>query len=206
MSHRTPTLSVAADEWLARFILFSRWIRSSGQIQTVKPDAFIPHPYPDLSVTRHTGLSVKDLWRIGQAVADARPATLYGRADITAAEIRRQKLDVEPKPVPENLNHANITGWPSDKPSQKSFAQELAAVARYVPKPPTAPQATRTAAERIPQSRRYRWIWLAVGITIFGILIAERGEFGSRWQRRLVAGCAAAILAVCISRFQKRRG
>ncbi|OLE55633.1 MAG: hypothetical protein AUI36_16825 [Cyanobacteria bacterium 13_1_40CM_2_61_4] len=55
--------SISADEWLARFILFKNWIRSSDQ--TVKPDAFIPHPYPDLSVTRHKDLSIQNLWQIG---------------------------------------------------------------------------------------------------------------------------------------------
>ncbi len=124
--------SIANEELLARFIVFSRWIRSN---QTVKPDAFMPPSTLDLSVTRHKDLSIQTLWQIGQQVADARPATLYGRADLTATEVRRQKLEVEPRPVPENLNHASIIGWPADKPAQKSFAQELAAVARYVAKP-----------------------------------------------------------------------
>lgn len=132
MSART---SIAAEELLARFILFSKWIRSSDQ--TVKPEAFIPHPYPDLSVTRHKDLPIEDLWRIGQEIADARPATLYGKANVTAEQVRQRKLDVDPRPVPDNLNHACIIGWPVDKPAQKSFAQELAAVARYSPKPST---------------------------------------------------------------------
>ena len=131
MSDEAPI--VAAEELLARFITSSSWIRKSDQ--TVTQNAFIPHPYPDLSVTRHKDLSHGQLWRIGQEVANARPATLYGRADVTATEVRRQKLEVEPRPVPENLNHASIIGWPADKPAQKSFAQELAAVARYVAKP-----------------------------------------------------------------------
>ena len=126
-------LSVADWELLARFITSSRWIRPSNK--TVKPDAFIPHPYPDLSVTRHKELSEEQLWQIGQGIANARPATLHGRADLTAKEVRQQKLEVEGRPVPENLNHASITGWPVDKPSQKSFAQEIAALARYVAKP-----------------------------------------------------------------------
>ena len=136
MSDDGESPSISAGEWLARFILFKSWIRSSDQ--SVKQDAFIPHPYPDLSVTRHKDLSIQNLWQIGQQVAAKRPATLYGRADVTVAEVRRQKLEVEPRPVPENLNHASIIGWPADKPAQKIFAQELAAVARYVAKP-TAP-------------------------------------------------------------------
>jgi len=50
-----PTLPpVSEDEWMARFILFSDWIRKSGP--SVRPDDFIPHPYPNLSVTRHKDL------------------------------------------------------------------------------------------------------------------------------------------------------
>jgi len=132
MSDGAVIPSVADAELLSRFITSSRWIRHN---KTVKPDAFIPHPYPDLSVTRHKELTNEQLWQIGQEIADARPTMLHGRADITAKEVRQQKLEVEAKPVPENLNHGSITGWPVDKPAQKSFAQELAAVARYVARP-----------------------------------------------------------------------
>jgi hypothetical protein len=38
------------------------------------------------------------------------------------------------EPIPEPKNHANITGWPADKPSQKIISQELAAEARFVSK------------------------------------------------------------------------
>jgi hypothetical protein len=134
MSEVPVTRAIAAEEWLARFITSSRWIRNHDQ--TVKPDAFIPYPYPELSVSRHKDLSVQELWRIGQEIADARPVTLHGRADVTAGQVRRQKLEVESRPIPGNLNHASIIGWPPDKPAQKSYAQEIAAVARYVPKPP----------------------------------------------------------------------
>ncbi|MBL8819682.1 MAG: hypothetical protein JNL58_26890 [Planctomyces sp.] len=36
-----------------------------------------------------------------------------------------------------NPNHVNITNWPSaaDKPAQKLIAQEIAAVARFLPTP-----------------------------------------------------------------------
>jgi hypothetical protein len=125
--------SVKNSALLARFITSSKWFRPSNQ--TVKQDAFIPHPYPDLSVTRHKSLSKQEIWKVGQEISDARPATLYGRADIFAEDVRKQKLTVEPRPVPENLNHACILSWPIDKPAQKILALELAAVARFVPKP-----------------------------------------------------------------------
>lgn len=128
--------SITSDEQLSRFILFRKWIRNSGPIKTVKPDAFIPHPYPDLSVTRHENLSESELWSIGQGIANTRPATLYGRADIRATKVRQQSLIIEVRPVASNPNHAVLIGWPSDKPAQKIIAQELAAKANFLPKPP----------------------------------------------------------------------
>lgn len=121
--------AVADEEGLARFILFSNWIRNSDK--TVKPDAFIPYPYPDLSVTRHIDLSEEALWNVGQHVADARSAKLYGRADIYAFTARRQRLGIDPAPVPNNPNHANVYGWPADKPAQKIIALQLAADSAY---------------------------------------------------------------------------
>lgn len=120
---------VADDECLARFILFSKWIRNSDQ--TVKPDAFIPYPYPNLSVTRHIDLTEEMLWKMGQDVAEARAAKLYGRADIYAAAIWKQQLKIKSVPVPNNPNHANIDGWPMDKSTQKIIALQLAADAVY---------------------------------------------------------------------------
>ena len=130
MNEDASLAPVTDDEVLARFILFQRWIRSSDQ--TVRPDAFIPYPYPDLSVTWHLGLSTDEIWQIGQQVADTRPATLYGRADIQTVLVKRQFLSITPTHQPKN--HANITGWSSDKPTQKIIAQELAAVAHYIPR------------------------------------------------------------------------
>jgi hypothetical protein len=124
---------VSEDEWMARFILFRHWIRKADP--PVRPDAFIPYPYPNLSVIRHRDLSEKELWQIGQAIADKRPATatLYGRADLQAINVIKKSLRIVPTPEPKN--HANITGWPADKPSQKIIAQEIAAEARFVPNP-----------------------------------------------------------------------
>ena len=122
---------VTDSENLARFVLFRGWVRSSNS--TVKPDAFIPYPYPDPSVTRHIGLSEQEIWQLGQAVADSRPATLHGRADIQALQVTGRSLRIVPTSEPKN--HANITGWPKDKPAQKIIALQLAADAWYVPRP-----------------------------------------------------------------------
>ncbi len=129
MSNKTELPPIADDELLARFVLFSNWIRHD---QTVRPDAFIPHPYPNLSVTRHREISEFDLWQIGKDVASKRRLNLYGRADIQAITVKTQSLRIEPTAEPKN--HANINGWPADKPKQKIIAQEIAAAARFIPK------------------------------------------------------------------------
>jgi len=131
-SHTVPPSTVADDEVLARFILHKRYIRNDG---TLKPDSFIPHPHPDLSVTRHIGLEESSIWAIGEGVAIQQSKTLYGRGDVLASDFRSLKLRVDADPIPGNAHHANVTNWPQDKPAQKMYAQEIAAVASFVSRP-----------------------------------------------------------------------
>ncbi len=62
------------------------------------------------------------------------------------------------------------------------------------------------AREQVNERRSYSWVWLAVGILVFGVLMGERGAFESGWQRSVVAGCAVGVLALCVSRYRKARG
>ncbi len=124
---------VAADEALARYILHSSHIRASDH--TVRPNAFIPHPHGELSVTRHLLMTMEELWSVGRAVAAATSKTLYGRADFAASDCLAQQLAVHAAPIAENPNHANIGGWPADKSSQKIVALEIAATAKFVARP-----------------------------------------------------------------------
>lgn len=62
------------------------------------------------------------------------------------------------------------------------------------------------AREQVNERRSYSWVWLAVGILVFGVLMGERGAFESGWQRSVVAGCAAGVLALGVSRYRKARG
>lgn len=119
---------VSDTETLARFVVFRRWVREDN---TVKPDAFIPHPYPDLSVTRHIGLSMQQLWDIGKIVAAKRSLSLNGRADIDVCTIQNQELSVEASCEEGNSNHANVKGWPPTKPEQKIKALEIARTAVF---------------------------------------------------------------------------
>lgn len=99
----------------------------------MRPDAFIPHPYPDLSVSRHTGLNISELWDLGRDVANKRKKTLYGRTDIKVSHCYQNNLRVLKAEPPRN--HANINGWPEEKSEQKLVALELAKVATNLVEP-----------------------------------------------------------------------
>jgi hypothetical protein len=127
-------LEVGENELLARFIMQSsgRW-RADG---TVKPEAFMPHPSVELSVTRHLGLSEPQVWETGHTVAAEQNKPLYGRADVVASAFTSVTLTVTAEPTANNANHAYVSGWPADKPAQKSKAQQIVAVAsNFIPTP-----------------------------------------------------------------------
>ena len=119
---------IDGDEQLARFILTRRYIR---QDNTVKPEAFIPPSDLNLSVTRHGTLTEEAVWACGDLIADAQNKDLHGRADVVTQAVRSGGLEVQAAPVPENPNHANIAGWPPEKPRQKVLAQLIAAAAEF---------------------------------------------------------------------------
>jgi hypothetical protein len=129
-----PPQAVGSSEVLARFILHDSYIRENG---TIRPNAFIPYPYPDLSITRHIGLSDRLIWEIGDRIAQQCSKNLHGRGDVPAHVFLERKLTVVPDdpPDPTNPNHANVRGWPGDKAGQKMLAQEISAKATYAPKP-----------------------------------------------------------------------
>jgi hypothetical protein len=77
-------------------------------------------------------LKEAEIWRIGYSVATPQGKTLYGRADVTAADCTIGSLAVRAAPIPENPNHANIVNWPMDKSEQKSLALAIAAKATFV--------------------------------------------------------------------------
>lgn len=124
---------ISLEEWLARYILYHSHLRHDG---TVKQDAFIPYPWPDLSVTRHLQLTENELWDIGRDIASHREKTLLGRADLQVKNFQQHQLEVVAAPVAENSNHANVTGWPKDKPAQKIIAQQIALAAGKIRKMP----------------------------------------------------------------------
>jgi hypothetical protein len=134
MTSQSPPLDQIPDEEiLSRFVLSKSWIRFDNSI---KPNAFMPPPDLNLSVTASSQLSDDEIWLIGQDVAQNRPdGKLRGRADISALNARSQSLNAIANPIPNNIHHTHIVGWPTDKPLQKIIAQELADAARFLPNP-----------------------------------------------------------------------
>jgi len=130
MSGNSALPPVGSEEWLSRYILHKSYVRHDN---TLKADPFIPHPHADLSVTRHLGLHDAELWDIGRDVARQTHKTLHGRAENQAMVYQGRMLTVAAASVPGNPNHANVTGWPKEKPRQKMLALEIAADSEYIP-------------------------------------------------------------------------
>ena len=125
---------VDSQEMTTRFVVAKRHI--NRQTMTLKANAFIPHPYEELSVTRLVEITEDEIWTVGASIAAARkpPRTLRGRGDVLVATYLDQELDVVADPLEDNPNHANVTGWPpaDDQARQLMIAKEIAAVANYV--------------------------------------------------------------------------
>ncbi len=122
------------DELLSRFILHSNEFRAD---ESVTPALFMPYKLVVLSVNRHRDATLEETWEIARRVASNRQKTLYGRSDIKAVDCKIDSLSVVAKPIfPDNMNHANIEGYPPKKEDQKALALKLAAAASKRIAPP----------------------------------------------------------------------
>ncbi len=130
----TNVPAVESVELLARYVYASKHF--SRQNRRVKAAAFLPPGNGRESVTRHREATEAEVWQVGQAAAESRERTLYGRGDVLAATCESQRLAVEADPIEDNPNHANVVGWPmDDKAKCKLIAEEIAVAARFVPVP-----------------------------------------------------------------------
>lgn len=131
-------IPVEDGERLARMILTGKYVRKDARTEklTPKPEAFLPYKHIELSVIRHRDLTESELWEIGRVVAVKRERPLVGRGDFSARDARAQSLDVVPAEGPDlPRNHADVVGWPSEKPAQLLRAVEIAAAAIFVAAP-----------------------------------------------------------------------
>lgn len=117
----------------------SRFLTSDSQFNSVmpKPSAFMPGPADaKTSVFRQAPDPVPALWEIADRELGL-TRRVRAVAVLTAAEVRRAKLDVEALEPPPR--HANIKGWPSDptdpekmRAQRKELALLLAQAAKLV--------------------------------------------------------------------------
>lgn len=93
-----------------------------------------PRDRDALSVFRITGLSEDEIWALGDNVNPGGDTT--GRADVAERAVTEVGLQVEHDNDPPR--HANIRGWPDDKPQRKALALRLARIAVLHVRPATA--------------------------------------------------------------------
>jgi hypothetical protein len=126
----------ADSEFLVRYITSRRHYRSD---LTVKPEAFTPNPYTELSVTKKDKLTDDQLWAIGKDIVQESdpPKSLHGRSEFDLTTARDFTLPVKPDPTPKNPHHVVIYNWPVGKPDQKIHALKIAEVASNLILPPT---------------------------------------------------------------------
>lgn len=123
--------AVSLKESLGRYLPEESYFSSTKN--SVKPKAFMPPPDLCLSVFRIDGLTLEEVWEMGEREVInfmAQPKELYGLADIKVSRVKEVNLEVNPNDNPPR--HANIIGWPPEKARQKLIAIELAARAKLV--------------------------------------------------------------------------
>lgn len=119
--------TVDSAERVSRFVFQSNHIHSSGRL---KPAALMPEPTPgpygpETSICRIDGLTVAQIWRIGNdVIGRLRGKPPIGRGDFAAQNARDRKLDlVADKASFER--HALLIKWPAEKEDRKAIALEL---------------------------------------------------------------------------------
>ena len=111
------------DSRVSRF-LTSRSHFSANESR-VKHGAFLPPASLELSVFVTDQMSLGEIWDCADTHI---PRKVYGRADISRVGVEEgTRLSVVVDNTPRN--HANIVGWPQDKPARKRLAIKLANLA-----------------------------------------------------------------------------
>jgi hypothetical protein len=103
---------------------FTRFIYSRSHLKDLY-NAFIPPRSGELSVCQVLGRSEQRLWRLGRRVRTDRE--LRGRADFDTDAVRLTSADLHVAvDHVDYRGHANMLGWPSDKPRRMHLAKQLA--------------------------------------------------------------------------------
>lgn len=118
--------SVARNETLARFSVFSNWTQKDG---TAKVDLFMPDPSHTVSVFRIDGLSKAQIKKINNEVDLARRKKLvnYGYCAVNAGQVQDRAFTLDPNNEPEH--HVNIEGFGPDASTHRAKALLLMQIA-----------------------------------------------------------------------------
>jgi hypothetical protein len=109
---------LTTDQVVSRFIYSSRNI--SVERRRIKPGAFNPSPYDELSVIHATGLADNELWEIGDNTLGTQPGrnSVCGRADIPVKSLTEKSLRAIRDNQPFD-RHTSVVDWPTlDDPDQ----------------------------------------------------------------------------------------
>jgi len=103
--------------------LLNRFLTHKNQFAAsrVKSSAFLPPKNLKLSVFLTAGLTIQQIWSLGEKHL---AVTIYGRAELTITDVAAVGLKVDVNNKPER--HANLIGWPTRKSEQKLWALKLA--------------------------------------------------------------------------------
>lgn len=125
-----PLDQVNPDEMTTHFI-FARDHFNQAK-NTVSAAAFMPPKDKRLSIYRIHCCEEEKIWWLGDWYVSRRRTdkkAVLARGDLQALEFERVQLEIRPERNP-HPRHANVLGWPADKPAQKMKAVELAHKAR----------------------------------------------------------------------------
>ena len=127
---RIPS-AIGQDECVTHFIFYHGHIDENRGL--VDHAAFKPHKTDrNFSVYRIKGCSEKRIWLIGYLFVELRRSDkriILARGDVECKIVFDQGLRITPKPSP-HPRHAEVIGWPDDKPTQKLKQIALAQAAK----------------------------------------------------------------------------
>ncbi|MGB5137621.1 MAG: hypothetical protein WBP29_03715, partial [Candidatus Zixiibacteriota bacterium] len=69
---------VGNEEILSRFVIYGKFVRKDN---TARPEAFLPFPRTELSVTRSLNIDSKQIWKFGAQIR-LTTSKLHGRVDV----------------------------------------------------------------------------------------------------------------------------
>jgi hypothetical protein len=124
---------MSSAEAITRYIFSSKhYARTTNRIRY---NAFMPKN-GETSIFLINNLDDEQIWYIGETyVAPISSRTLLARGDLESSDIYKEGLEIKPDTTKHKL-HANIIGWPLEKPEKVRYiAMELAENAQLHLKP-----------------------------------------------------------------------